>query len=224
MKFTYKSKSSYAEESQANPIRWAILKQDKEGNFTNESAWLMCKDFFNDYVVAYNGGPRFNIYGFSTVGMDIPEHGLPVFIAVKGLNKYFHENMGMLNNYLFHMKHPPVTFEQVVGDCELVLLIDPFFLKCTYNISLLSLIIRCLNDGIEFPTWEDFLKCERFNHRDMPKIGAIIKKGVFFELPEKLSKFTWWASDKYNSDVECPVYQLSSLVHNGGCVSVTAAL
>lgn len=225
VKFTYTNKSHYAEESQANPIRWAILSQDKKGDFVNESAWLMCKDFFNDYVVAYNGGPKFSIYGFSTVNMYIPKLGEPVFIAVKGLQTHFHANLGVLNNYLFSKGMPYVTFQVVPNDENVtILLIDPKYLLCTYNISLLSLIIRCMNDGIAFKDWNSFLSCTKFNHRDQPKIEAIIKKGVFFDLPEAIAKFTWYAGPKYNSGVEVPVYQMSGLVHNSGAVSMTDQL
>lgn len=219
MKLTFKDQSSYSEESQSNPIRWAILSGTPEKGFVNESAWLKCKDFFNDYAVAYNGGTRFGIYGFNTTNMTIPKLGEPVYMAVKCLTKNFMFNMNTFNTWLKDNGHLTIPYYTV--DKEVVVLeFDQFFLKNTYNISLVSLMIRLLNDETFNGTIED-LKTHKIpgDGRDQQKWGTVVAKNIYFKLPKKLDGYLWYCGEKSNSNTEVPVYQLSGLVHNNGVVS-----
>jgi len=218
MKITYQTRPSYAEEGQSNPIRWVILSGTPDTGFVNESSWLKCKDFFNDYAVAYNGGKRFAIYGFSTEGMAIPKQGEYVYMAVKHLTKNFITNMNTFNKWLNENKCPKIVFWPV--DDTVVLQLDPFFLKNTYNISLVSLMIRLLNDETFNGTIEE-LKTHKIpgDGRDQQKWGVVVNKKVFFDIPKKLDKFLWYCGEGHNSEKDIQVYQLPSLVHNNGVVS-----
>lgn len=225
MKLTITNKSAYAEEGQSNPIRWAILSGSPEEGFVNESAWLKCKDFFNDYCVAYQGGPRFGIYGFSTEKMTIPKNGEPVYMALSGLTKNFLANFIRLREWLLKNNCPDIGAEAF--EDKVILEFAPFYFKNTYNISLISLMIRIINDEKFNGTIEE-LKTYKIpgDGRDEAKWQTAVKKNVFFQLPEKYQTFVWYCSPTHNSETskDLPVYQLSSLIHNNGLVSWSTQL
>lgn len=217
MKLTITTKSAYAEEGQPNPLRWLILSGTPEKGFVNESAWLRCKDFFNDYAVAYNGGPRFGIYGFSTEAMTIPKKGEPVFMALNGTTKEFLHNLLALNDWL--VPHPPIAFHNTpAADC--IIKIPGEYFQNTYSISLLSLIIRLMNCEKKFKDFGEAISYKGFPDKDQQKWNQVVAKNVFFALPEKFQKYTWYVGEQHNSESkDLPGYQLSSLVHNGGVLS-----
>lgn len=214
MKINFVSKSPYAEEGQPNPIRWAILSTTDGNTFKNESAWLKCKDFLNDYCVAYNGGPRFAIYGFSTEGMSIPKKGESVYVAVKELTTSFLDNLKMLNKML-----PAPIVEHSLADGIVILDMPPLFWKNTYNISLITLMIRLCNVEHKFASFEEFKKYKLFAQKDQMKWDQVAAKNMFFDIPKKFDEYVWYAGPNYNDKKECPTYQLASLVHNGGVLS-----
>lgn len=220
MKLTIKTKTPYAEEGQPNPLRWLILSGTPETGFVNESAWLRCKDFFNDYAVAYNGGPRFGIYGFSTEVMNIPKKGEPVFMALNGTTKEFLHNLLALNDWLYTKQKCPLVTYYKTDKADSIIEIPGYYFQNTYTISLLSLIIRLINHETKFKSFDDVLVYKGFPDKDQQKWNQVIAKDVFFALPEKFKKYTWYAGENYNSETkDLPVYQLSGLVHNGGVLS-----
>lgn len=214
MKFTYTSKGTYSEIGQPNPIRWAILSGTPETGFVNESSWLKCKDFFNDYVVAYNGGKRFGIYGFSTEHMNIPEKGQPVYMAVKDLTSSFLPNLNTLNGGL-----PEPVGVLKAEDDTVVLRIPAYYFENTYNISLISLMIRLCNIDYVFSSYEEFVNYKQHAGQDQNLWNNVVAKGKYFNLPDHLKGYVWYAGEQYNSTKEMQVYQMSSLIHNGGVVS-----
>jgi hypothetical protein len=217
LKITYTSKGHYSEISQPNPIRWAILSGTPETGFVNESSWLKCKDFFNDYVVAYNGGKRFNIYGFSTVGMNIPEKGMPVYIAVKDLTSEFLNNLTTINEKL-----PRSIKWHKADDGTIVLELDSFYFECTYNISLISLMIRLCNIKHTFSSFDEFYNYKSYAAQDQNLWNNVVSKGVMFNLPETLRQYVWYAGKDHNSEQKVEGYSLASLVHNNGIISYSA--
>jgi hypothetical protein len=222
MKINFVSRPSYAEEGQPNPLRWCILSGTPETGFVNETSWLRCKDFFNDYVVAYNGGKRFGIYGFSTEKMVLAPQGTPVYIAVDATTKAFSFNMATFNTWLQDNELPPVPYTPYEG--KWVLEFDPFYFSNTYNVSLVSLIIRLCNVEEEFETFEDLIHHKGFAPKDQQKWDKVVEAGRFFNLPEEMKKYVWYASKDANSENYKDGYSLASLVHHGGVLSWTNAM
>lgn len=221
MKITFTTKPTYAEEGQPNPLRWAILSKDADGNFTNETSWLRCKDFFNDYVVAYNGGKRFNIYGFSTEKMALPKKGEDVYIALDALTSSFEYNLERLNEWLISQILPIIPYE--MSQCnKIVLSFDSFYFSNTYNVSLVSLIIRLLNVDTHFTSFEEVIKYKDFAPKDQQKWDVAVKAGVFFNIPDQFNKYVWYINKETNSEVTPNThYSYASLVHNNGLISWT---
>jgi hypothetical protein len=214
-KFTYTPKGLYSEIGQPNPIRWCLLSGTPETGFVNESSWLKCKDFFNDYVVAYNGGQRFGIYGFSTEKMVIPAKGEPVYMAVKDLTQAFLPNLNVLNGGL-----PNPVEVLKTDDGTVVLKLPSFYLESTYNISLISLMIRLCNIAHTFSNYEEYVNYKQHASQDQNLWNTVVSKGVFFNLPEELQGYVWYAGEEYNDKkFKGAVYQMSSLVHNGGVIA-----
>ncbi len=214
MKFTYTPKGQYNEIGQPNPIRWCILSGSPEEGFVNECGWIKCKDFFNDYVVAYTGGKRFNIYGFSTESMNIPEKGKPVYVAVKDLTSEFLRNIDTINEKL------PRSIKWLkADDGTFILELDSFYFQSTYNISLITLMIRLCNIKHTFSSFDQFYNYKDHATQDQSLWDNVVSKGVLFDIPEALRQYVWYAGKDYNSEKEVAGYQLASLVHNGGVVA-----
>lgn len=222
MKITFVHKPTYAEEGQPNPLRWCLLSGTPEKGFTNESSWLRCKDFFNDYVVAYNGGKRFGIYGFSTEAMNIPHKGMPVYIALDSLSKSFEHNLSRFNYWLNQVHTPALPIIQIIKATNIVLEFNPFYFKNTYNISLVSLIVRLLNAENEFSSFEEVIKHKGFATKDQQKWDAVVNANRFFKIPEALEKYVWYCGPDNNSEKQnSAAYSYASLVHNNGVLSWT---
>lgn len=214
MKLTYTPKGTYSEIGQPNPIRWAILSGTPETGFVNESSWLKCKDFFNDYVVAYNGGKRFSIYAFSTENMTIPAKGEPVYMAVKDTAYNFLSNLEVLNTGIPH----PIGVHTIDG--VVVLEIPAFYFESTYNISLISLMIRLCSIVYPFVDYQEFVNYKDHATQDQNLWDNVVKHGKFFNLPEQLKQYVWYEGTQYNDKVfKGEGYQLASLVHNSGVIS-----
>lgn len=217
MKIIKKAKyPHYAEEGQTNPLRWTILSRNEDGSFTQESNVIKCKDFFNDYVYTYKTGKTFSIYSFAPGEMKIPKQGEPVFMEITGLTGAFVNNLDIFNEYLDKNNIPVV--QSWKSDNGLVIKFDPFYLENTYNISLVSLILRIINCNTAFKTWEEILKYVPAGG-DAWKWGDVVKKNTFFKVPEKLSKFVWYVNKDLNNEKVPDGYQIPQLVHNNGVIS-----
>lgn len=215
MQIKFTNKPTYAEEGQPNPLRWCILSGTPETGFTNETSWLRCKDFFNDYVVAYNGGKRFSIYGLSTENMNIAPKGAPVYIALNALSSAFKNNLGVFNSWLNGQDIPVINMLTV--DKYYVLEFPEYYFKNTYNISLVSLIIRLLNVDEKFEDFGDVISHKGFAQKDQQKWNVVVQAGIYFNIPEKLNKYIWYIDADNNSEKGAVnEYNFSSLVHNGG--------
>ena len=223
MQIKFTSKPTYAEEGQPNPIRWAILSGTPETGFINETSWLRCKDFFNDYCVAYNGGKRFNIYGFSTEKMNIPKKGEPVYIALDATTEAFPFNLGEFNTWLKGQELPTIVYTPYIS--MWVLEFPEFYFNNTYNISLVSLIIRLLNVDKEFTSFEEVIKYKDFPAKDQQKWDVAVASGIYFKLPDAANKYVWYIDKNTNSEkTDSSHYSYSSLVHNNGLISWTNSL
>lgn len=214
----FQSKGSYAEEGQDNPIRWLILSKQGDSLFQQESAWIKCKDFFNDLAYTIQTGKQFTIYGFNAGNMNPPKRGEPVYMLISGLQKGFRHNLAVVNTWLGEQNVPAIKTEEY-KDGQLLVVFDPFFFTNVYNISLISLLLRVVNVDKEFSSFDEIKQFKPQGYGDQSKWGTIVKKGVFFNLPEKFKKYVWYVSDGRNSETPGAEYSVSSLVHNNGVVT-----
>ncbi len=218
-----KANGHYSEEHQPNPLRWLILNRVGPEEFTAQGHWLKCKDFFNDYVYSYNTRKGISIYSFNAGVMDIPPKGEPVFMALKAFTPHFQHNMKVMNEWLQRQQMPPIPLD--VQDNLALIVFDPIYLKNTYNISLISLMIRLMSDPVKFDTFEEALKYKGFYAKDQQKWDQVVKKGIFFKIPSKFDKYLWYYQENSNSEkIDHSYYGLSGLVHNCGVLSWQASL
>jgi len=217
------NKSSYIEEGQENPIRWLILSKVDDTTLQQESAWIKCKDFFNDLAYTIQTGKKFIIYGFNAGNMNPPKPGEPVYMLLKGLSKGFKNNLKVVNLWLKESNIPEVVTHEY-KDGQLIVVFDPFYFTNVYNISLISLLLRVVNCDTVYKTFKEIEKSPHLIHGDKSKWGTVVKKGVYFNIPDKMKKYIWYCSDTVNSETPGKEYSVSSLVHNNGVVSWSAFL
>jgi len=221
MKITITNKGSYSEEGQPNPMRWMILSQVAPGTFTNESAWLKCKDFFNDLAYTMQTGKSFSIYSFDAGKMKASfETDGYVKMLLDVLTPTFLDNLTMLNDWLDGApKMPRIQWERQ-EDGKVLISLAPEYFKNTYNISLISLIIRLCNyDNMVFNTFKDLEDCKKFPYGDQWKWNTVVKKKIYFNLPEALQKYVWYEDATHNSETIKEGYSIPQLVHNCGVCS-----
>lgn len=217
MKVVFKHRASYAEEHQDNPLLWMILSKKGE-DLHQESGWLKCKDFFNDLAYTIQTGKNFTIYGFNAGTMNPPKKDEPVYMLIKGIQSAFFHNLSVVNSWLSDKKLPEIYTLNQEDQAEIQF--DPFYFKNTYNISLISLMLRVINCTRVFSSFEEICKAIHLpaGTGDRWKWDAVVKKGVFFNLPEKLKDYVWYCGPERNSKKPGPEYSLSNLVHNNGVI------
>lgn len=219
LKVNFKPFARYAEETQPNPLQWAIVAPDEDGVFQQSSAWIICKDFFNDLAYFLQTGHGFSIYGFNAgqIGGVYNKHD-PVFMVVKNFKPTFVNNVDKVNDYLASKGYPIVQISNVDKD-HLLIKWDPWFFSNTYYISLMSLIIRLCNYGHAFNSFGDLVKTKDFATKDQQKWDQVVNKGVFFDLPEKVKDYVWYYGPNCNSESKFDNYRIPSLVHNCGVLA-----
>ena len=217
-KINFKQLTSYAEETQPNSLQWAILSQEKDGSYTQVSAWIICKDFFNDLAYTIQTGKDFSIYGFNAGKMNPPAKDQPVYMVLRNFTPTFVQNVDKVNDFLAKQGLSIVKLSHA-DDKHLLLEWNPWFFSNTYYISLMSLIIRLCNYGHTFNSFTDIVTTKDFPYKDQQKWNAVVKKNVFFALPEKLKGFVWYYNESSNSNCAIDNYRIPGLVHNCGVLS-----
>lgn len=208
-----KHSGSYAEEGQTNPIRWINLKKVGENKFESASNWWKCKDFLNDMAYTYMTGKSFSIYGWNAGTIGHPPKGEDFWFGIKNLSEpFFHNIENVLNPWLDTQKMPRV---KLVKQDPVLLALDPKYFENTYNISLITLIIRLCNYEMKFDKFEDVINCKKFPRGDQGKWDAVTTKKRYFDIPKQFRKYVWYSTPQYNSEVDVG-YQISGLVHNNG--------
>lgn len=227
MQIKMTNKGPYAEEGQPNPMRWMILSRTASGTYQNESAWLKCKDFFNDLAYTMQTGKSFEIYCFDAGKMrasfETTDGRINMLLDV--LTPTFLHNLEMVNGWLQEEQELPRVEWEKQDDGKVFITFDPVYFHNTYNISLISLIIRLCNyDNMVFNTFKDLEACKKFPHGDQWKWNTVIKKGIYFNLPEALQKYVWYEDATHNSETIKDGYSIPQLVHNNGVVAWTKAM
>lgn len=225
MKINITNKSAYAEEGQPNPMRWLLLSRNEDGSYKNESAWLKCKDFFNDLAYTIQTGKSFTIYGFNAGNMNPSKKGESVYMLLDVLTNNFVDNLVTINEWLVDEQGMPYIEWEIQKDDKVFIKLPPEYFKNTYNISLITLIIRLLNyDDLVFKSFKDLEKCKKFPHGDQWKWDTAVAKGIYFNLPKELEQYIWYQGKEYNNIKKSEGYDIPGLVHNCGLCAWTKAM
>ncbi len=209
---------NYSEVSQRNPLRWMMLKPGKKkGEFIQDSYWLKCKDFFNDYVYArMKCGAPFQIYGFNTTAMALGTPTDPVFVLLKKYGTAFLDNMKVVNEWL-KTNQGLSTIKLVEQDNYVLVEFPPEYWMSTYNVSLISLIMRVVSGNTKLATFDDICKFvpPGENHLWPP----VVKKGKFFKIPDKFKDYVWYQDENNNSKKTKASYGNCYMVHDCGVIA-----
>lgn len=225
MNFIKKQLSSYAEESQPNPLQWQIFVETPAG-FEPQCSWIICKDFFNDYVLAYQTKQTFGIYGFNVGQMKVPEKGQPIYIGVRRTNKHFVNNLEAINTWLVQQGLPAITCTRVKdAEPEYLLTFPEYYFSSTYRVSLITLMIRLGNDAeFQAVTFDDFVTYQKFAPRDQNKWKVAVDAKWFFQIP-KHQEYIWYCGPEHNNQkIPNNLQKWNSYIHNNGLISWTQAL
>ena len=207
-KYSLDYKASYSEMPQVNPLKWKILFRDGD-TFKAQSAWLVCKDFFNDVVAFLNTGTEFVKYGFRN---NVQHNDEGIYLLLKNVNDNFVENIETLNKQL--RKDLGVQIDVVDNPNKMCVLLLPLDLwKSTYIISLTTMCLRLCNYGYVINEWLDFwgeaAKIDKaFNEHS---ISYVKKNG--FGVPDTYKKYWSYAGDRYNSSIENFAKNYPSIIH-----------
>jgi hypothetical protein len=206
------------ESPQKNPIRWRILKQQKDDQCSPQTSFFRCKDYFNDVVAAYRG-KFFTEYGFNNKLIDLSDDKLLVQIKfLENKENYCATLNAAINPKLEAEGLPKLVYDDVEGETDtLVLFFDRKLFDNTYTISLLTYLLRIANQVDAHATYESLVtsmnaKTDRpfYIHYDKVVSGK-------FQSPLN-EPFWWWTSANYNSKKQEDNCQ-GGWVHNNGCYS-----
>ena len=225
MKVTYNDFGAYSEIGQVNPIRWVVMKKDENGDFSSQSSTLRCKDFFNDWVYTRKTKKPMKIYGFDTGKMDDIDDKKAGFVLVYNICPRFLDNLKVLNEFLLEQTPGIFIIDNYVlkgldVGPSLIIEIPPYFLENTYRISLLSLLIRLMNNDI-YLSWKQILKFA-FNYQDAKLFESVKNFNTWFQPHPIIDKYIWFAGKEYNS--MSPHSHVSSFIHNNGVVNWATAI
>lgn len=216
----------YTEAGQNNPIRWILVEPDKEkpNIFYNVSQLFRCKDYFNDFVYKRRTKKSFTAYGFPTNKITSSEKDYG-YVVITGVEPAFLSNLKLLNNWLLKdqchstikVTDIDITNNLAIDKKGLLLAIPPFYLRNTYNISLLSFLIRYINQKIKYNTWQQLINSQVTGNDSviMPRIKI---KNKWFKFHPLLKKYIFYIDKGVNSDMKEPVIYKDS-IHNNGCLS-----
>lgn len=204
---TPKAEGTYAEIPQNNKLRWVILKKREDGDFEVASAIFKCKDFFNDVVASYHG-KDFSIYSFDAAIM--PKYDEGVYVQLLNVHNLpaFQKNVRSINSMPGACGNLDVI---QLEDGNVVMLLPRVYFDTTWQISLLTYLIRVSNVDVIIDDW--------FKHptlsTDNPfkaHFAAIMKAG--FNVPVKnLKAYYYFGTKQGAKDAEA----YHSSFHNNGC-------
>lgn len=214
--------TTYSEEPQSNLLRWQIYKQITPTEYHSVTGKFKCKDFFNDFIVAYRAKYPFVKYGFQSdpnlVNPDDPD-GIPVVLT--NIVKNFKKNLSIANKWLVEQGFPKLSPE-FFSPKECLMYIPWEYTKNTYYISAVSLLIRLCNNSKYTlkERFEELWDWEELDGRERDLAGVLLHKRM--DKLGELAKYLWYYNPKncFPSDhMETSNYSFSSLTHNCGIKS-----
>lgn len=182
-------KREYGEIPQANPIRWCLYHYDADKEeFTAQTDWFKCKDFFNDVVAKYHGVDG-GVYGMNFRKITLNDYGL--WVRLKGLYPAFYDNV-LLVAEKFQVTLNFAPFEDDSAQC--LTLFPRELFDSTYKISLFTLLVRVANMTTKCSSYEELIK-----QTNEPLTTDHRFKRAPFTVPDKLKDYWCYMGKKYNS-------------------------
>lgn len=208
-------KSTYAEMSQTNPIRWKTLYREGGDVFSDQSGWIKCKDFYNDTVAFFKEGSVFSIYSYQNQ-VKKNEEGVYFLLKFIGDKKSFFSNIEMVNKRLFLDLKCSVGLWDHEKD-EVVILIPNELWESTYRISMITMVVRLCNYGVKYEKWEDLWKDKApatTVDRAFTDEAIANAKEYGFLVPKQYAGYWYYAGKEFNSKVKPQL--TGGIIHNNG--------
>lgn len=212
----------YQEISQPNPLRWQLVKHTGDDEFTCVTHQFRCKDFFNDFVMFHNTSIDMNPYGM-VINKELFEStwsGLPILLhEVK--SGWEHNIYDIINPYLDSQRMPPIVPYPQEGN-RVFINIPVEYLKCTFYISTLTLLLRVANLAQKLENWEQLRMS--LATQEKPLFAAMEKRPIS-KMPEAQKKFiTYWNKESgkegnYTKENAKAGYDFVSMTHNCGILA-----
>lgn len=198
----------YIENAQVNPILFCILKE-KESVFNNVTNWFKCRDFFNDIVYTKQTGTPLVVYGLnSNLGLSKDE---PIYAALDKLIPEFEDNWELVNSYLEKENLPRV---ELYKSNVTVAKIHEFYTESTYNIALLTALMRLLN-------YKKINNLEEIKTIDVGYTESLVRDAItfpLFKLPQHKQGHIFYLGAEINSNKKVQSCYLSTYVHSNGII------
>jgi hypothetical protein len=214
-KIVQNDKSTYCEVPQTNPLRWKTLFREADGSFVDQSGWIKCKDFYNDTVAYFKEGSVFSIYSYKNA-IKKNEEGVYFLLKFIADKESFLHNIEALNPQLsFDLGTCLECWDQ--GDDEVVILIPNELWESTYQISLVTMMIRLCNYGVVYEKWDDFFAEKAPINTVEHAFTEDAKKNAQkwgFKVPEPFGEYWYYCGPEYNSKVKPK--QTGGYIHNNG--------
>lgn len=207
--------SGYCEVPQKNPLRWKTLFREEDGNFSDQSGWVKCKDFYNDTVAFFKEGSVFSIYDYQN---KIKKNDDGVYFLLKfiGDKKSFLHNLNVVNVQLFKdLKCSVGYWDQ--GDDEVVICIPNELWESTYRISMVTFVIRLCNYGNTYNVWDDMWDTMSPAYQIESAFSPAAKenaKKLGFLVPDQFKDYWYFAGPAHNSKVAPKL--TGNIIHNNG--------
>jgi hypothetical protein len=222
-KIEIKHKNTYAEIAQKNPLRWQIMKREKN-TLTSQSGLIKCKDFFNDVVAWKNGNHAFNIYNFDNK-IEFNRYGVYFLLTEIADRDMFFANLEVLNSRLQADLNTKISFYKTTNKDKVVIHIPNPLWKNTYYISVVSMMIRLCNYAYAYEGWDGFFKEDAplntvessFNDQAKARV-----KEFGFALPDFAKDCWYFARFGYTSKSGKEI--IPSAIHNNGASDWALAL
>lgn len=199
------------ENSQENPIRWAMCKEVSPDVLVNTTPIFKCRDYFNDFVAKKHLKKLFEVYGMNSDWASFDEQG-GAYVLVANLKPKFLENLDNFVNVLlkknwgFVIKPEDVTVEALdkapvrLTKAKLLYFPNEVFTS-NYRVSLITLLIRMANQG--FPVTPELLAAPTTSfhtfHERMIEGPAwqFLQKGNYVLKDEPVNRVGMYANDAY---------------------------
>ena len=206
----------YSEIGQPNPLRWEILYQDEKGVFQPQTGKMKCKDFFNDLVSKIMANHDVYIYGFNTATCQVNETGVWFRLSnVEDQKQFINNANNVINPLLSEQQCTTISLYRLPRNKVLVF-IPKIVFTSTYYVSLITYLLRLCNYGQELKSFHDALNHNVTSIDNALNANALsLARQWEFKVPEKFSKYWYYAGDHYNNvTISTPIS--ASVVHNNG--------